>query len=412
MGTDRRRLHILEKEDKPLDPVQIALLGAKAVALEADDAPDLVEQFWLAGLGRNWHIHVHIKGVYPSDSSEASRTRRQNGAKQDAITSSTTCQAKTYASLKTMSDNSSKPTTDLPYDNEGNTLKLRLDAARSAQERTRLAFLTVTVIAFAMLAAEWNAHLSLYKTVAQEFSALAHVEPKDDANTGVQELQKAFMREYVADRMVNISLLGIRIGADDAPLLGGIALTIALFWFYQSVRRENFVIGWILRDNSKESPESEDVVRKTRLQIFHGIISYSLFIRVLQLDEPFSEISDFSKDQSKGFLQWVTARIYLLPFVAVIGLLMLEIWALCTPSPFRIINQPLAYTLMEKRPSDWFLPDFWWRLLRLIIAAVLASTVIWRLCDKIQKFEENTEKMLRKFYGLIRTSHSHSASER
>ena len=69
---------------------------------------------------------------------------------------------------------------------EEKTLDLRIGAARSAQERTRLAFFASTVISLAIITAGWNAYFSFYKDFAFEFPSL-------EGGSGTVNLQKELL---------------------------------------------------------------------------------------------------------------------------------------------------------------------------------------------------------------------------
>src|SRR5262245_27523466 len=78
-------------------------------------------------------------------------------------------------------------------------LQVRLDASRTAQERSRLAFFSTTIIGLILVTGAWNAYLSFYRQIAFQFSSLA------DANMqGTQTLQKEILSAWVRSRMINV----------------------------------------------------------------------------------------------------------------------------------------------------------------------------------------------------------------
>ena len=99
---------------------------------------------------------------------------------------------------------------------EQKALDVRIEATRSAQERTRRSFFASTVISLVIITAGWNAYFSFYREFAFAFPSL-------EGGEGTKTLQKEMLSEWVRSRMINISILGIRVGVDDAPTLGAIA---------------------------------------------------------------------------------------------------------------------------------------------------------------------------------------------
>ncbi len=100
---------------------------------------------------------------------------------------------------------------------EQKALDIGIEATRSAQERTRRSFFASTVISLVIITAGWNAYLSFYREFAFAFPTL-------EGGEGTQTLQKEMLTEWVRSRMINITILGIRVGVDDAPTLGSIAV--------------------------------------------------------------------------------------------------------------------------------------------------------------------------------------------
>jgi hypothetical protein len=285
------------------------------------------------------------------------------------------------------------------------SLELRLEAARAAQERTRLAFFVVTIISLAMVTAGWNAYLSFYRDAAYEFRDLPqeHTDASGKLHNeqGVRTLQREVLSAWVRSRMVNIALLGISVGTDDATTLGAAALLVALVWFYLAVRRENYSLGWLLM-NYNRAP------LPLRWLVYHGINSYSVFTNVRHADNPITSIDQVPRDEPVRFLRGVTAHLYKLPFYALVLLLVLEIASLVRTSPFRppfdqsamgvlpAFDQTVMGILIHK--GEWYeiLSVLFWRLVAL---ALLIP--VYRLCRRIDTFAKATEKNLATFLDRL-----------
>lgn len=171
------------------------------------------------------------------------------------------------------------------------TLRLRLEAARAAQQRSRFAFLATTLISVTLLLAAWNAYFSFYYAAAVEFAhpnggavAAAPGATSGSAKEAIElqgRLRQVVFDEWARSRLVSIPPLGVKVGIDDGPLLGGIALAIALVWFNMSIRSESQVISTLLRDAQLEADQKRE-------RVFHGISDFSVFT---VLREPHSSLA-------------------------------------------------------------------------------------------------------------------------
>jgi hypothetical protein len=276
---------------------------------------------------------------------------------------------------------------------EDKTLDLRLEAARTAQERSRLAFFATTIIAFAMLTAAWNAYLSFNRTYARDNPDLVPGGDPAAANNrlGTRELQREILKQWVSSRMIDVSLLGIRVDVDDAPTVGAVAMFVALIWFYFSIRRENFVIGFLCYDY-KGPEHSADV----KWRIYHGINSFSVFTNVRHSDNPFETISKIPPNKQSRLLRPIPTTLLFLPIIAVASILILDVISLFMMSPFRPDEErPIFVLLKGHLYGELFGIVFWW-----IVAAALALPNVY-LCYRINWFANSTERVLRQYLELI-----------
>jgi hypothetical protein len=192
--------------------------------------------------------------------------------------------------------------------------------------------------------------------------------------------------------MINISLLGIRVGVDDAPTLGALAMLIALIWFYLSVRREHYVIAYLLHDY--RGPEHPVDVK---WRIFHGIISYAVFTNVRHFDNPFKSIDHPPAEGEMKLLRPLMSNLYYLPLASLVFVLLFDAWSVFRPSPFRTSNDWL-FTILWKNEEYGELTSIiiWW-----VIGLLLAFPNGF-LCRKISDFAHSTEHVLGQYWKLIK----------
>jgi hypothetical protein len=275
------------------------------------------------------------------------------------------------------------------------TIELRIEAAQEAQRRSRIAFSAATIVSLAMIIAGWNAYFSWNRDIAFAYAQLPPTgEGRVDKTgfrieqTGAHVLQREVISEWVKSRMVTVGLLGIRVGIDDAPQLGALALLVINIWFFYTVRGENYTIGYLLRDTVNESPE-------TRWMVFHGIISYSVFTLINNSDKPV--------DRLKGprplghrveFARAAYRILFYFPPISVVLLILSDVLSVFyLASPFRD-NQRDALWRVLGAPELWQ-AAFWW------LVALVLSVLIARLSSKIGQFNHVTEKLLGEYLDGI-----------
>jgi hypothetical protein len=131
-------------------------------------------------------------------------------------------------------------------------IKVRIEATRDATSRSRFALLASTVAALSFLIAEFNAYISWNRDFA-----LADKFARPDTPTGIA--QRRLLDDWVSSSSMNVSLLGIHVNTSDATILGGIALFFLTLWLFYSVRRENRLVGTLLRNTKDANLELMDL---------------------------------------------------------------------------------------------------------------------------------------------------------
>jgi hypothetical protein len=146
---------------------------------------------------------------------------------------------------------------------EERMVELRLEGAKEAQKRSRLALLVLSIGSVAILISEFNLCYSWDRGFAENIEF-----PKNKEIA--TELRKHELAEWVKRQNVSISLLGISVGADDIPILGPMTLFLVVVWYLFCLRREYSTITLLLNDTrGKDS--------KMGWFIYHGIASFSVF---------------------------------------------------------------------------------------------------------------------------------------
>ena len=205
------------------------------------------------------------------------------------------------------------------------SIAARLEGVKAAQAQTRLTLGTMAVISVMMVIASYNAYLSydydwivkrnclksivgnkLPPTEKRPLTQEEQEKERELANLGnegeselfkkvrgrVDVLTEHSMKEWASSRTVMISLLGIRVSVDDAPVLGTAVLFILSLWLFLVARRENHTTGFLLRDTDSPRPEGNrgppgdgsaegepgSYSNGERWLIYHTIISNSLFV--------------------------------------------------------------------------------------------------------------------------------------
>lgn len=155
---------------------------------------------------------------------------------------------------------------------EQSLTQFRLEATRDAQKLSRMAFLISNVISLAIILITWNAYYSWYTCFPLR---------EDFYDSEVTEqVQKELLGQWVQSQMMTVPFLGVKVGVSDASVFGSLALLIINVWFFLSLRREYFVIKFLLEDTLARHKD-----RRLKKQIYHGIISYMVFTNISREDE-------------------------------------------------------------------------------------------------------------------------------
>ena len=277
----------------------------------------------------------------------------------------------------------SQPTLSPTTDNKALVIGTRLEGAREAIKRSRLAFLATTIAAISIFTTEWNAYLSWYRRFP-----LKTAFPN---NPVTEDAVRRVIQQYIESRVITISLLGIHIGVSDLAVLGTFALFVCSVWLFFNVRRENHLIGTLLVDTA-----DEDV--HLRRYVYYGISSFLVFTTATLSDEPIASLSKKEMEDQKNrpqslsskFFRKALSGLFIFPALVAFATIVFDILSLYVfPSVLGFPHDPLGYGALERR----------WKV-QLVIMQVIAlgfSMPTAYVCFKIPEFEKSIATLLQKY---------------
>jgi len=292
----------------------------------------------------------------------------------------------------------------------------RLAAATDAQKRSRLVLVIMGIACAALIVATYNAYLSFDRSFALSVSAenpddLSKTRPdgtfadvpmrrfKSDDRTGPSVLNEHALRSWADNRMVSISLLGIRVSVDDAPILGTVALFVISIWFLLSVRRENNVIVYLLRDTRRDGRDITVELLRRQWRIFHGIVSESVFTMFEKSLVPVGGLGRKKANVGKVgrwgnrclsfFLYLIAYFVFLLPVLTSVFVFGLDWWAYSQRSAFRegLGAPPLENVRFFQQEA------FWMFLIFFLLLSLTTVLSLW--------YNAHTERTIRRYYSEL-----------
>ncbi len=303
------------------------------------------------------------------------------------------------------------------------TIKLRLEGISQSITRARTTFLISIITSVAIFVTAWNAYLSWDKDFVMqpywsedkqftEEERSGRLKELLDRNRIVNELnetnansnlpkpvkvdphdltavtdyaQQQLVAEWVKNRIITVSLLGIRISVDDLPVIGSLSLVIISIWFFYSARRENRAIGTLLRD----AYTLEDW--HIRYMVYQGIVHHLVLIDLGRGAKPISNYEEEESDDIKHLpiVSGALTVLFYLPVLAILFVLISDILTLFYfAAPFRPSHKSLA----------GIIPTSMW--IKVIVMESIAFALLLLtgfLCQRIRGFIEATETLLKTY---------------
>ncbi len=282
-------------------------------------------------------------------------------------------------------------------------LELRLEAIRTAQDRSRYALLAATIASLALLTAGWNAYFGWYRQFALEMEEgleEARKSGKAVAESPVAEkLRTELYNEWVRSRMISVSVLGLRVGVDDATTVGAVAMWIILYWFELCMRREHYSIAHLFRDY-RAAGQAE------RTLVFYAVNAYTVFTNVQHSDQPVWHLNEHFRPNQWKHVRWATLLMFWFPVIALVLLITMDIASVFYfDSPFRDDWTQTPYKAMREKGCVG-LRDltmvFFWDFVAIVLIVPAAV-----LCYRIGRFANATEHLLREFWRSMIADFGH-----
>ncbi len=267
-------------------------------------------------------------------------------------------------------------------------INVRLQGAREAINRSRIAFLAATIASLSIFITEWNAYISWYRRFPLRLAF--------PANPVTEETFKKVLQQYVESRVINISLLGIHVGVSDLAALGTLALFVFVIWLFFSVRRENHAIGTLLVD-TVEAPED------LRRYVYYGVASFLIFTTSTSVDEPIATLDREKlrrmRDIPPGFASRLLRRavesLFLLPALVSLSTIVFDLLSVYVlEAALGYPHAPLRYGGLEPHSR-----------IQLVIMEAIAlgfSVPTAYLCVKILSFEVAVSAIIRVYSEKLR----------
>ena len=257
-------------------------------------------------------------------------------------------------------------------------IKLRIEAIQDAIKRSRLALIVVVIVSASVFLAVWNAYFSWYRSFATRSNF--------DTNRVTRYAQTELVRGWVDSNIVSVSLLGIRIGVSDLAVIGSLALAVAAACFFYTARKENHLIGSLLRQTQLLSPG-------LRRLVYHGVIGYLVFITITKDDRPIRHLAEGGEDKSLFFVRPVMNFLLYLPAVVILFVMAADFLSVFwLHAAFRPDHLSLkAYF----QGSDWLV----FGLIEAFAAVLLGFT--YTLCKRSVEFSGATKELLDEYLALL-----------
>jgi len=276
----------------------------------------------------------------------------------------------------------------------------RLNGANASQSQTRLTLAVMAIVSVMMLITTYNAYFSYdYNWL------LSEKDLKVDPTTAAGILREQAFKDFAAARIVQVSLLGIRVSVDDAPVVGTAILLLLSLWLLLVTRRENYTVGFLLRDTDSERdvPDVQTSVQsftaEQRWRIFHSVLANSVLLTL----NP--SLARFRSLRQRGFTiagrrmkvlnvlnRWafigVRAFFFMFPVITSLAVFLADRYSYFIPDPFEPHAATPDFHIAFYRRSMWVYFVCW----------VPLTMCCWRS----RQYLVATEKILHEYAARLR----------
>lgn len=259
---------------------------------------------------------------------------------------------------------------------------LRVEQVKDASTRARWVLAFANLIAVGLLSVTFNLTGSFLRSVAlgAHERALEPVPAGSQANPVAKLLTEAALKGWVDSHFVSVPIVGVKFNVADSAIVGGLFLAVLSVWMLFSMRRENHLIGQVLR-------EVKDQVHE-RSRVYLGVCATQIFATVTDSKEPIDSIERSSQISGGLGVSAAFRFIIYLPAFAIGTMIFADFLTLLMPSPFRDSSAALGLQIL-KEPSEAVV-----LLVKLFIEVALFSVTLVNstLC---RRFQDGTMKLLR-----------------
>jgi hypothetical protein len=282
----------------------------------------------------------------------------------------------------------------------------RLAGAQAAQKQTRVTLGVMALISLMMLIVTYNAYLSFDSRWALELrdEPAESLESKNESGgskkTMSDVLAEQALKDWASSLDVTISLIGIRVSVDEAPVLGTASLAVFSLWLLLLARRENYAIGFLLRDATQSHPAATKHSPDQRWLILHSLMANSLFMpfdsSISRVDSLNAQKSNVANAPSQGqcrllgiALDFASRFFFWFPAAACAAVICVDRLSYFQPDPFA----------RNSGPSGVDAPLFWVSLIVSLVCWIPLGVCCW----KSSQYSRATQSVLREYRDKLRS---------
>ncbi|HEY4364563.1 MAG TPA: hypothetical protein VGN17_26605 [Bryobacteraceae bacterium] len=270
-------------------------------------------------------------------------------------------------------------------DSEQLLVTMRIDSAKEAITRLRLALLVAVIASSTVMLTVWNGYFSWYRFFVLEDQCRGC--PLTDPTKIAQD---QLVKAWVDSLIINISPLGMHFGVSDLAFVAPVALVLLTSVMFFCARRENHAVSYLMIDFAKSQTA-------TMLVIFHAVSAHLVFLPLGATDDAIGSLAYNKVSRPRGFISKRGFDLLVfLPVIAVAMILAADILSVVyLPAPFRL-GHPVLWNNMDRPEVVQFF------LMELVPLAM--GTLVVRLCWLTRKFSYATVQVIRDFQRVLSDS--------
>ncbi len=191
------------------------------------------------------------------------------------------------------------------YSMDKGLLDLRIDGIRQSLHRSRVALVAAIVVSATILTAIWNEYFT-WDSIILDHEKLSGATVATLNDVKLQQ----WLKNYIDNWTISISLLGIRISGSDLSVFGCLALILFSLYWCICTRRTNHEIGSLFY----ELRNAEEVQRR---MAYFGVRADLVFLPTTSDDSEFKNLA--RRGRTAGIDRVLRVMLYCLPFLPLIA---------------------------------------------------------------------------------------------